>query len=77
MPQHPDADPNDVLARIRAELAQNIEIVRQIKLVLSSDPEFYGLSIVGGVKAVLKRYQEERDKNFELERELKKLIVKR
>ena len=45
--------------------------------MLSSEPEFDGLTMLGGVKALLKRFRETKDKVFDLEVKNKKLEVKK
>jgi hypothetical protein len=56
MSKQPEPDLNEVIERLRAELQHERDVIQQVKLALSSSREFDGLSVVGGVKAVLKKY---------------------
>ena len=66
----------EVLVRLRAELAQSKEVKSAVEVILRSDVEFDGLSVIGGVRAILRRYYEEREKCRDLEQELKKFVTK-
>ena len=61
-----------VLQRLRDELSQTRGTLSQIQQVLRSDAEFDGLTIIGGVKALQRRYYEEKEKVFQLEQALKR-----
>lgn len=69
-------DYEEVLSRLRAELSQSQEVRKSVELILRSDAEFDGLSVVGGVRAILRRYHEEKDRCRELEQELKKFVAR-
>lgn len=71
------SDPNEVITRLRSELRQSISMIDEVRLALTSDKEFDGLSFVGGVKAILKAYKEEKEKTFQLEKELRSLTLNR
>jgi hypothetical protein len=74
MSLHPDSDQEEIIARLRAESAIDRDLLNQIRRVLSEDSEFEGLSLVGGVRAILRRYREEKERNFKLEKELSRAI---
>ena len=71
----PKSDLNEVIKRLRHELAFTRDRIAQVELVIRMDREFDGLSLIGGVKTILRRFHEEKDKNFELERELLKYVT--
>jgi len=57
---------DDVIRRLMEENSQDKRTLQKIEQILSQDPEFYGLSIVGGVQAIYRRYLEEKAKNNKL-----------
>lgn len=73
----PETNLQDVVTRLRAEMAQNLEALKKVARVVNSDPEFSGLSLIGGVKAILRRYHEVQEENRKLDAELKRLTFKR
>ncbi len=77
MSNQPESDLNEVIARLRAELKQLRNREEHIIQVLSSDQEFHGLSVLGGIKAILKRLHEEQGKVRDLEDELRKVTLRR
>lgn len=68
-------DPEDVINRLIAEVAQDKRLLEDIRRVIHSDPEFDGLSLVGGVKTILRRYREEKEASDKLRKELNKIFV--
>lgn len=73
----PEYDRDEVISRLLAEQRQTSKLLNEIRRAIDSDAEFQGLSHVGGVKAILRRYQEEKEKVFNLEKELTTLIRKK
>jgi len=67
-------DYDDIIQRLRAEAASNKELLRQIRRIIDSDPEFENLSLVGGVKTILRRYHEQLEENKSLNAELSLLM---
>jgi hypothetical protein len=76
-PTKPAFDHEAVIARLINEQVQTKKIILQIEKTLRSDPEFDGLTALGGVKAILKRFHEEQDKARALEKELHRLQHKK
>lgn len=76
MSKFPESDLQDVITRLRAEMAQKLSALHKITQIVNSDPEFSGLSLVGGVKAILRRYREVQEKNRKLEAELQRMTFK-
>ncbi len=76
MSKHPETDLEEVIVRLRNELSRIIARENNIKRLISSDAEFDGLTVIGGITTILKRLHEEQDKNRELETELRKHIIK-
>ena len=70
---HPTTKPEEVIQRLIDENSQHAKLMNEIRLMLCSEPEFDGMTMVGGVKALLKRFREVKDKVFELETKNKKL----
>ena len=70
---HPKLKPEEVIQRLIDENNQHANLMNEIRLMLCSEPEFDGMTMVGGVKALLKRFREVKDKVFELETKNKKL----
>ena len=68
-------DPDDTINRLIQEIAQDKRVLHDIQRVINSDPEFEGCSMIGGVKAMLRRYREERDAHKELDRQLMKILT--
>ena len=73
-PKQKPYDQEAVVARLIAEQAQTSRILGEIRKAISSDSEFVGLSLIGGIKTIVRRYQEERDKVVELNKELDRLV---
>ena len=69
-------DYDATIERLLAEQRQIQETLNQIKLAYSTVSEFEGLSLVGGIKAIIKRYLEEQNKVRMLEKELANLKKK-
>jgi hypothetical protein len=59
----PEPDLNAVIDRLTKEVTQVRNVIREVEFILSSDPEFQGLPVVGGVRTILRRYKEEQAKN--------------
>ena len=74
---HPTTKPEEVIQRLIDENTQHAKLMNEIRLMLSSEPEFDGLTMLGGVKALLKRFRETKDKVFDLEVKNKKLEAKK
>jgi len=72
----PDTDLNEVVDRLRAELKLIIEREETVIRTITSDPEFAGLTAVGGIQTILRRLHEEQEKVRKLEAELRKHILK-
>lgn len=70
-------DKDEVIDRLLKEQRKKNNILNDIEKVLNSDPEFQGLSLVGGVKTILRRYREEKEKNFQLNKELNQIVRKK
>lgn len=77
MSKFPEPDLPDAITRLRAEMTQKLGALAKIEQVVNSDPEFSGLSLLGGVKAILRRYREVQEENRKLEAELMSLTFKR
>lgn len=75
--QNVKCDYEEVIERLLAEQRQTREVLNQIEMVYRTSPEFDGLSLVGGIKAIIKRYHEEQDKVRKLEKELTTLQHKK
>lgn len=69
----PIIDHDKVIDTLINENKQQKGLLEEIRMTLNSQGEFDGLSIVGGVKALLKKYLETKEKAFVLEIKLKKL----
>ena len=65
-----------IIDRLIAEQTHSAKIFDEIKLIMSLDQEFDGLSLVGGVKAILRRFHEEEEKVKKLKKEISDLIHK-
>lgn len=74
---HPTTKPEEVIQRLIDENTQHAKLMNEIRLMLSSEPELDGMTMVGGVKALLKRFREIKDKVFVLEIANKKLEAKK
>jgi hypothetical protein len=70
---HPKISSEEVIQRLICENNQHANLMNEIRLMLCSEPEFDGMTMVGGVKSLLKRFREIKDKSFELEIKNKKL----
>ena len=70
MANDPDIDRDAIIKRLIAEQSQTGQLIEQVKCAINSDPEFQGLSMVGGIKTIIRRYKEVQDKNMKLEKEL-------
>jgi hypothetical protein len=68
-----EKDLEESLERTLAELRQIKNLVNLAKQALDSNSKFEGLTLPGGIRALLKAYQEELDKNVSLSKELEKL----
>ncbi len=71
--KHPDYDKDEVINRLIAENSQQNNILQQIRIALSMDKKYYGTSLIGGIKALIKEIQKIREENFQLKLENKKL----
>ena len=67
-------DVHEVIDRLIAEQNQTRKIINDAKRALYSDSEFDGLTLVGGIKSLLRRYREERNKVEKLNRELDQIV---
>jgi len=77
MGDQPEYDRDAVIKRLLAEQSQTNRLLDEVKMVIRSDKEFDGLSLVGGVKTIIRRYREEKDKNMKLERELSSMLFQK
>lgn len=67
----------EVIDRLILEQAKSNELIEAATVALYSTGEFTGLSLVGGIKHVLKLLHEEREKNLQLEKELRTYLFKK
>jgi len=77
MGDQPEYDRDAVIKCLLAEQSQTNRLLDEVRMVIRSDKEFDGLSLVGGVKTIIRRYREEKDKNMNLEKELKSMLFQK
>jgi hypothetical protein len=68
MPETPDA----IIARLVVETIQSGKLIAEAKHAMSKDSRFQGLSLVGGVKAIIKTLWDTEEELRTLEAEYKK-----
>lgn len=77
----PIENPEGIIQRLISEQNHTRNLLDEIKKELSSDSEFAGLSLVGGIRSLIRRYREEKTKveklNKELDQMLRGEIIKR
>lgn len=59
-------DLDAVVDRLREENSQDRKIISEIQILLRSEPELDGLSVLGGIKALLKLYKAQKKEIEEL-----------
>jgi len=69
----PTYDQEEVIDRLINENRQYLNFLNEIKLILSNQSDFDGTSHVGGVKLLMTKYLELRNKIYLLEEKIKKL----
>jgi len=70
---HPPIKHDEVIERLMNENKQYLGLLEDIRLMLAMEPEFGGLSICGGVKALIKKFHETKDLNDDLQIKIMKL----
>jgi hypothetical protein len=63
-----------IIDRLINEQNQTREVLNQVRQELYNDSEFDGLSLIGGIKTLKRRYYEERAKVERLNKELDKML---
>ena len=67
-------DPERVLERLLDELRQKDRLLTEVKEVLGYDERFRILSVLGGVKALMRTVKDQDDKIRSLEKELEQML---
>lgn len=75
--KRPYENPDEIIQRLISEQTQTGNILKQIRREINSCPEFEGLSLIGGIKTIIRRYKEEQSKNIDLTKELNRLIKRK
>ena len=73
MPDHPPYKEKDVVDRLIKENEQYRKILSEIKIEIEKNKELEGFTIVGGVKALIKKYHDSQKKVWDQEKEIKSL----
>ena len=76
MANHPVSNKEEVIERLISENRQYLEVINEIKLLLCNEKEFDQFSMLSGVKTLMSRYLELKNKIYSLEERIKKLETK-
>lgn len=76
-PKHPPSNKDEVIERLIAENTETNKLLEKLRVEIRLDGNFAGCSILGGLKAIIKALHDEKDENFNLKRENRKLKNKR
>lgn len=63
----------EALKRLQNENRQYLDLINEIKLIINLEKEYDGLSILGGLKKVMKDLIQLKLENIELKKKIKKL----
>ena len=67
-------DADEVVDRMIAEQARTGNLLKEIQKVVNSTKEFEGMTILGGIKSILRRYREEQENVRKLNKELDDML---
>ena len=67
-------DADEVVDRMIAEQARTGNLLKEIQKVVNSTKEFEGMTILGGIKSILRRYREEQETVRKLNKELDDML---
>ena len=67
---------DELFDRIMSESRGYKRTLDEIQKILDSSPKFQGMTLTGGVKAILKAFNDEQERSFKLTKELESIKSK-